>query len=571
MRSFIIVITSILAFTSTPAWGDTTDVGGIIDTSTTWTSAGNPHIVTANTIIDSNILLTIEPGVKIEVSDTFYIIVKGILCAKGTEIDSIKFTSKEDNAWGGLIFEPASVGSLRYCQIEYACNSGVRCNSATVTIEHSTISNNSSPCYGGGIYVYSGSATITNSAITYNSVGGRRWCSEFEGCGGGISVRGSATISNNLIAHNVALECGYFTGYGGGIHIGGFATIDNNTIWDNGAFCKGGGIHVSLGGSVTITNNTISDNYTGFEEGGGSIAVFGSATIAYNTITDNSSEVIVHSGDNLIMHNCNIYKRKISAYAFYNQSAVNIDATYNYWGTADTNEINAMIYDYHDNPDRGEVFYNPFLISSDTSAPVPPPLNLTATVTGIGEIALSWDSLSLADLAGYRVYYDTLGYPYAGSGANEGPSPIDVGKITNFRLTGLIPEETYHFAVTAYDNSSNESWYSEEIAVLLTSVKETGEFNTISAFSLVQGYPNPTSGKIVIRYIINRPVYVKLNIFDAMGNLVKTLVKQRQPAGCYSVLWTGRDDIGIKVASGVYFCVLEAGLFRISKKLIVLK
>lgn len=68
---------------------------------------------------------------------------------------------------------------------------------------------------------------------------------------------------------------------------------------------------------------------------------------------------------------------------------------------------------------------------------------------------------------GYRLYYKTGtegGPEYNGTGANEGDSPIDVGNVTSFNLTGLEANKQYYFTITAYFGAE-ESEYSKEIVL----------------------------------------------------------------------------------------------------------
>ncbi len=55
------------------------------------------------------------------------------------------------------------------------------------------------------------------------------------------------------------------------------------------------------------------------------------------------------------------------------------------------------------------------------------------------------------------------------------------------------------------------------------------------------------------------------------GGLVRRLMKQRAEPGFYSVVWDGRNEKGRPVASGVYLYLLEVGLHREMKRLLVLK
>ncbi len=70
-------------------------------------------------------------------------------------------------------------------------------------------------------------------------------------------------------------------------------------------------------------------------------------------------------------------------------------------------------------------------------------------------------------LSGYKLYYkigENSAAPYEGTGLNEGASPILLGKVTTYTVTGLSPDKTYHFALTAY-NEDGDSGYSTIVTV----------------------------------------------------------------------------------------------------------
>ncbi len=84
-----------------------TNVSGIISNSTTWTKANSPYIVTGDIDVDTNAVLTIEPGVTIKVDGNYAIYVDGIINAAGTDTDNILFTSNKSNPamgdWKGIL------------------------------------------------------------------------------------------------------------------------------------------------------------------------------------------------------------------------------------------------------------------------------------------------------------------------------------------------------------------------------------------------------------------------------------------------------------------------------------
>jgi flagellar hook assembly protein FlgD len=64
---------------------------------------------------------------------------------------------------------------------------------------------------------------------------------------------------------------------------------------------------------------------------------------------------------------------------------------------------------------------------------------------------------------------------------------------------------------------------------------------------------------------------VSLQIFDALGRLVTTLVDRDQAPGVYRLEWKGDDRLGLPVGSGVYLYRLEAGSFSKTRRMVMLK
>src|SRR5436190_1652928 len=76
---------------------------------------------------------------------------------------------------------------------------------------------------------------------------------------------------------------------------------------------------------------------------------------------------------------------------------------------------------------------------------------------------LAWDAVTAANLSGYRIYYGTAPGTYLQS-AGQG---LNVGNVTTYTVTGLSSGTRYYFAVVAYDTSSNESTYSNEVFTVI--------------------------------------------------------------------------------------------------------
>ncbi len=94
---------------------------------------------------------------------------------------------------------------------------------------------------------------------------------------------------------------------------------------------------------------------------------------------------------------------------------------------------------------------------------------------------------------------------------------------------------------------------------------------TPTEFALLQNFPNPFNPETTIKYNLAEGSDVHLRIYNIVGQVVRTLVGERQSAGRYQVQWNGTDDRGMPVSSGIYFYQVSAGKFQDVKRLMLLK
>ena len=98
-----------------------------------------------------------------------------------------------------------------------------------------------------------------------------------------------------------------------------------------------------------------------------------------------------------------------------------------------------------------------------------------------------------------------------------------------------------------------------------------------SRFKLEQNYPNPFNPTTKIKYTIpdvgtsfpsasGGMKFVKINVYDILGNKITTLVNEEKPAGNYEVEFNGSN-----FSSGIYFYRMQAGAFTDTKKFILMK
>lgn len=89
---------------------------------------------------------------------------------------------------------------------------------------------------------------------------------------------------------------------------------------------------------------------------------------------------------------------------------------------------------------------------------------------------------------------------------------------------------------------------------------------SISSFKLEQNYPNPFNPYTIINYSIPNNSYVKLTIYNSLGQIVEVLVNHYQTKGKYKIKFNSNN-----LTSGIYYYRIEVGEFTKSMKMVLLK
>ncbi len=93
----------------------------------------------------------------------------------------------------------------------------------------------------------------------------------------------------------------------------------------------------------------------------------------------------------------------------------------------------------------------------------------------------------------------------------------------------------------------------------------------IKDFELYQNYPNPFNPETTIDYNLAQASKVKLSIYNSMGQKIITLINQKEFSGYHSVKWSGLDQKGNPVPTGVYIYSLQINDNSKTKKMLFLK
>jgi len=119
------------------------------------------------------------------------------------------------------------------------------------------------------------------------------------------------------------------------------------------------------------------------------------------------------------------------------------------------------------------------------------------------------------------------------------------------------------------DLGTVNEWCVQVIGSLPTGVDE--ELGTPMGYVLRGVSPNPFNPVTKVSYGSPSDAHIRLAIYNVAGRLVRTLVDGEVGAGYHVAVWEGRDNNGVEVGSGVYFCRMEAEGFDDSTKMVLLK
>jgi len=167
-----------------------------------------------------------------------------------------------------------------------------------------------------------------------------------------------------------------------------------------------------------------------------------------------------------------------------------------------------------------------------------------------------------------------------------GTIPPEIGNLTNLialalqdnQLSGIIPDEICNQGANSPNLSNNQLCppYPSCVFVGDQDTSGCGQVSIIDetlpiTYNLYNAYPNPFNPITTLRYDLPEDAVVNITIYDMMGRIVKTLVNSSQTAGYKSVQWNATNGRNEPVSAGLYLYTIEAGKFRQTKKMVLLK
>ena len=302
-----------------------TNESGIIKSNTTWTKTNSPYNLTGNVLVNNGVTLTIQPGTIVNLG-SYYIEVNGTIQAIGNNANpttfnggQISFTQYSDG-WN----EVSGSGSI----ISYADLS----SSVSIIGSSPMISNNNISCAGVIIGISDGSPIISNNKITsfQNTDQYRRPQQSYAGIQ--LSDNTNAIVTGNVISGTYDQAC--------------IVINDGSPIIQKNLIQHGNGLYLgtmSASASPIIQNNTFSFCKEAIVSASGSLGL--SSPLVYSNFANSSQ------------------------YNIYWVRTTDLNATFNWWGTAEQTAIANSIYDNKNDFNLGSVTFVPFLTAPNPQAP----------------------------------------------------------------------------------------------------------------------------------------------------------------------------------------------------------
>ena len=125
--------------------------------------------------------------------------------------------------------------------------------------------------------------------------------------------------------------------------------------------------------------------------------------------------------------------------------------------------------------------------------------------------------------------------------------------------------------LTVTDDIGNEHMSELVITGTNDALDLSDAINTPKKFKLNQNYPNPFNPVTTLGYNLPENELVNITVYDMLGNIINQLVNEVQNSGYNVIQWDATDNQGQPVSAGVYLYAIEAGEFRQTKKMILLK
>ncbi|MDW7679976.1 MAG: right-handed parallel beta-helix repeat-containing protein [bacterium] len=585
----------------------------------------NSVYVCSDLTVPQNRTLTISSSTNVKFSSGTELKINGTLNAQGTSANPITFTSANASPaagdWDWIKFDAGS-GTMEYCNIEYA-RFGLWFYGASSdpTVENCTVENCS---YYGAYFLNNSATTFQYNTLTDNSLHGLLLINSSPTL---LNVYSSDNNHNGLFLHNSSPKIGSID-----TMFNNQSQFSNNS--DDGIFCSGSsGSHPWIyrnsvsnpdGGYVRIIGNK-----RGVAVQDSSQPILGSGSEGFNSIYNNTDYQIRNNNSSYSLparYNWWGNEDGPPYGAFYGTVLAVPFLEYQPGGgvaSGSSSEPAITLRKTNVTSDSlleraqqlmtlgkyGQAVQLFVSIIQDDPHSTMAQIALTDMVLCYREMGTENDALSLLDQYAEDYNRQQIGYwamnlslpilelkgdyeifiercallraEFAGKDDLADRLAFDLGMVYKYGLHDLSSAKAYFeefikrkpddpLADIAYAEMTN--YGSPQRFFKENPNREPDQQDVLpTELTLFQNYPNPFNPDTEIRYQLPEAAHVKLEIYNLLGQKIRTLIDDPKPAGSHTLRWDGRDDFGAAVSSGVYLYRLTAGRFCGARKMVVMR
>ena len=565
-----------------------TNVSGNITTNTTWTKANSPYVLVGNVGVPSAYTLTIEPGVTVQRSDIYQIIINGAIQCDGTVADSIIFIQGDNLGEDSKFFielQKSKLDKSNFSFVSFHHNGGLTehirvgnedeftqtnpKNSGTLHLSNCNLSNGYTSTKGYqttaslsidsckidagfliGFYPYSEIINITNTAISNSKVvsDAYNYGISFTNCSITKSSLRLGCCGSNFKILNSTIENSNLSDAGYGI----MPTLITNSNFINTPFNNSSTVFVVTNSTFTATDklynidgteaqymfiaNQLSLKNCEFNHSSpyniNGINLYGGYNIELDTIVHNQFnnlyDAVTVTGFSTIQLDSNNFST-VGRYDIVNHSVKDFSALYDYFQLKQGQTIDDVIFDQNDDLSYGLVTYIPYATDS-----VVLPLKLIS-FTGVIEghkVVLDWQTTNEVNTSQFVIQRKT-GIDFTDIGT---VSTTNERGITTYTFADKFPiAGTNYYRLKIVDVNGIYT-YSSVIPISYTGI----------AMNLLV-YPNPAKSYVIIEHETSTSD-AQLRLIDATGKQIKSITVAKGSVqtrlnvaglskGIYQIVW----------------------------------
>jgi hypothetical protein len=181
--------------------------------------------------------------------------------------------------------------------------------------------------------------------------------------------------------------------------------------------------------------------------------------------------------------------------------------------------------------------------------------NITNSTNHLNQLSVNWNTATEVDNYGFDILRSSKTNKWEKIGFIEGYGNSNSPKYYSFEDENPFGGSKFRYKLKQIDTDGSFSYSSiVEVEIIL------------DEYQLFQNYPNPFNPTTTIKFTMPEDGYVKLNVYNLLGEEVKTLINENKEAGIHRVNFNPRS-----LNSGVYIYNLEVNGFADIKKMIYIK